>query len=149
MQLTRHFSLAELTASETAERLGLANVPATRAHRDNLQRLAEALEAVRGIWRRPVTVISGYRSPAVNRAVGGVATSDHALGLAADIRVQGIEGADVAAGIAASAIGFDQVIWYRLSGSVHFGIGARMRRQVWTNPTNRAGARLLRGIVRA
>jgi zinc D-Ala-D-Ala carboxypeptidase len=147
MQLSRHFSLAELTVSETAARLGLNNQPASRQHMDNLRALAAVLEQVRAIWRRPVQIISAYRSPAVNRAVGGVATSDHAVGLAADIRVQGIEGRAVADAVAASAIGFDQLIWYRISGSVHIGIGARMRRQVRTNPTTRAGAQLLVGIV--
>lgn len=147
MQLSRHFSLAELTASETAAARGLNNQPASRQHMENLRALAAVLEQVRAIWARPVEVISAYRSPAVNRAVGGVATSDHALGLAADIRVQGIAGRAVAEAVAASAIRFDQLIWYRPSGSVHIGIGARMRRQVRTNPTTKAAAQLLVGIV--
>lgn len=147
MQITSHFSLDELTISDTAVRLGLANQPATRQHMDNLRRLAGVLEQVRAIWARPLAIISAYRSPAVNRAVGGVANSDHALGLAADFRVAGIDGRDVAEATAASAILFDQLIWYRPSGVVHIGIGARMRRQVRTNPTTRAGARLIEGIL--
>lgn len=147
MQLSRHFSLDELTVSDTAARLGLSNQPATAQHMANLRRLAGVLEAVRAIWGRPVTIISAYRSPAVNRAVGGVATSDHANGLAADLRIAGVDGQDVARAIAASAIGFDQLIWYRPTGSVHIGIGARMRRQVRTNPTTKASASLLMGIV--
>lgn len=148
MQLTKHFSLAELTVSDRAARLGLSNQPATRMHRDNLQRLAEFLEAVRSLWGRPITVISAYRSPAVNRAVGGVATSDHANGLAADFRVQGMAGADVARGIAVSALVFDQLIFYRPSGAVHVGIGSRLRRHVFTNPTTNGGHRpLITGIV--
>jgi putative chitinase len=151
VQLTRHFSLDELTVSETARRLGMPNQPAGMQHMANLRRLAEYLEQVRALWRRPVAVMSAYRSPAVNRAVGGVPTSDHALGLAADIRVDGVAGIEVARGIAGSAAlmaGLDQLIWYRPSGAVHVGIGLRQRRQVWTNPTTKAGHRpLLAGIV--
>jgi uncharacterized protein YcbK (DUF882 family) len=146
MQLTRHFSLAELTVSETAERLGLANVPATAQHMQNLRALAVVLEQVRALWARRLIIASAYRAPAVNRAVKGVPTSDHANGLAADFRVEGIDGQDVAEVIAASNIKFDQLIWYRPSGAVHIGIGARMRRQVRTNPTTVASARLLEGI---
>lgn len=84
MQLTPHFSLAELTASSTAKRLGLDNTPTPEA----LQRLtltAAMLERVRAHLRVPVIVTSGYRSRAVNAAVGGVTSSDHAIGSAADI----------------------------------------------------------------
>lgn len=147
MQLTRHFSLAELTVSETAARLRLNNEPASRQHMANLRALAAFLEDVRAIWGRPVTVVSAYRSPAVNRAVGGVPTSDHAQGLAADIRVFELTGLEVARAIAASGLRFDQLIWYRPSGAVHVGIGARMRQQVLTNPTTRAGAKLINGLV--
>ena len=146
MQLTKNFSLAELTVSETADRLQLANVPATAQHMQNLRALAGVMEEVRALWRRPITISSAYRAPKVNRAVGGVPTSDHANGLAADFRVEGIDGQDVAEVIAASAIRFDQLIWYRPTGVVHIGIGARMRRQVRTNPTTVASAKLLEGI---
>lgn len=84
MQLTPHFSLAELTASSTAQRLGLDNTPSPEAS-VRLQQLAELLERVRAHLGAPIIVTSGYRAPAVNRAVGGVATSDHAQGRAADI----------------------------------------------------------------
>jgi len=147
MQLTNNFSLAEMTVSETADKLGLANMPASRQHIANLRALAGVMEQVRALWARPVQILSAYRAPAVNRAVGGVPTSDHANGLAADFRVEGIDGQDVAEVIAASAIRFDQLIWYRPSGAVHIGIGAQMRRQVRTNPTTNAGAKLLEGIV--
>lgn len=88
MKLTTHFSLAELTASNTALRLGLDNAPAPEL----LPRLvltAEMLERIRSTLCAPVTVTSGYRAPAVNRAVGGVTSSDHAQGHAADIVAPG------------------------------------------------------------
>ena len=84
MQLTQHFTLAELTKSSTAERLGLDNTPPPEVL-PALTRTAEMLERIRSSLGVPVTVTSGYRAWAVNKAVGGVTTSDHAQGRAADI----------------------------------------------------------------
>lgn len=89
MRLSTHFTLDELTRSQTAQRLGLDNsppeevVPRLVLLADMLERIRAALAAQAG---RPVPVVvtSGYRAPAVNRAVGGVATSDHSQGHAAD-----------------------------------------------------------------
>lgn len=84
MQLAPHFALAELTKSSTAERLGLDNTPPPEVL-PALTRTAEMLERIRSTLGVPVTVTSGYRAWAVNKAVGGVTTSDHAQGRAADI----------------------------------------------------------------
>ena len=84
MQLTQHFTLAELTKSSTAERLGLDNTPPPEVL-PALTSTAEMLERIRSSLGVPVTVTSGYRAWAVNKAVGGVTTSDHAQGRAADI----------------------------------------------------------------
>ena len=84
MQLTQHFTLAELTKSSAAERLGLDNTPPPEVL-PALTTTAEMLERIRSTLGVPVTVTSGYRAWAVNKAVGGVTTSDHAQGRAADI----------------------------------------------------------------
>ena len=84
MQLTQHFTLAELTKSSTAERLGLDNTPPPEVL-PALTTTAEMLERIRSTLGVLVTVTSGYRAWAVNKAVGGVTTSDHAQGRAADI----------------------------------------------------------------
>ena len=84
MQLTQHFTLAELTKSNTAESLGLDNTPPPEVL-PALTRTAEMLERIRSTLGVSVTVTSGYRAWAVNKAVGGVTTSDHAQGRAADI----------------------------------------------------------------
>lgn len=84
MKLTPHFTLAELTASNTARRLGLDNAPDAEAQA-RLIATAEMLERVRATLCVPIIITSGYRSPAVNRAVGGVTSSDHSRGQAADI----------------------------------------------------------------
>ena len=83
-QLTQHFTLAELTASGTAQRLGLDNTPPPEVL-PALTNTAEMLERIRSTLGVPVVVTSGYRSRAVNAAVGGVTSSDHAQGHAADI----------------------------------------------------------------
>lgn len=84
MQLTQHFTLAELTKSSTAERLELDNTPPPEVL-PALTRTAEMLERIRSTLGVPVTVTSGYRAWAVNKAVKGATTSDHAQGRAADI----------------------------------------------------------------
>lgn len=84
MQLTPHFTLLELTRSATADRLRVDNTPTPKAL-DNLKRTAQMLEGVRSVLGVPVIVTSGYRSRAVNAAVGGVTSSDHATGQAADV----------------------------------------------------------------
>lgn len=88
MQLTPHFTLAELTASAKAQTLGLDNTPPPELM-PRLVLTAEMLERIRSTLRVPITVTSGYRSRQVNQAVGGVTSSDHALGHAADIVAPG------------------------------------------------------------
>ena len=83
-QLTQHFSLAELTASSTAQRLRLDNTPTPKALA-NLLYTAEMLERIRTELGVPVIITSGYRCQRLNMAVGGVTSSDHTTGQAADI----------------------------------------------------------------
>lgn len=79
------FTLHELSGSSTAARMGLDNTPTAEA-RANLTALVEnVLDPLRRAWGRPLRVTSGYRCAAVNRAVGGVPTSMHLSGHAADI----------------------------------------------------------------
>ncbi|RMX06701.1 DUF882 domain-containing protein [Corticibacter populi] len=151
MQLTPHFSLRELTRSSTAERLRLDNTPGA-ADLDALRQTAELLERVRThLGGHPVTVTSGYRSPAVNRAVGGVTSSDHARGQAADIVVPGYGSPyDVAKSLApqVSVLGIGQLIYESVGGKTWVHVSTR----VPSKPVNRvititgAGAQL--GIQR-
>ena len=94
-RLSQHFTLGELckTSAKTAD----GNIP-SHVHIENLKRLCGWLEMLRDEWNRrygegndPIIINSGYRSPQVNKAVGGVATSNHLTGCAADIRVAGLE----------------------------------------------------------
>lgn len=83
----KHFTIQELTRSDTAIRKGIDNT-APKEAQENLTRLVDnVLDPLREAWGGPITVTSGYRSAALNKAVGGSATSDHLKGCAADITV--------------------------------------------------------------
>lgn len=85
MNLSDHFSLAELTFSQVAARKGISNEP-TLAVTENLTRLcADLLEPIRTLLGVPMRIDSGYRSPLVNEAVGGANDSAHLTGRAADL----------------------------------------------------------------
>lgn len=83
----KYFTIDELCASDTAQRRGIDNTPDT-AKKQKLQTLIEQLlDPIRAAWGAPITINSGYRSPKLNAAVGGVSTSQHLRGEAADISV--------------------------------------------------------------
>lgn len=108
--LTPHFTLEELTASETAERNGWDNSPNDQ-ELANLTRLADFLEQVKVVLGgKPIIISSGLRTKKVNDAVGSRDTSQHRIGCAADFRVPGMTPDQVVKAIIASGIGYDQVI---------------------------------------
>ena len=109
MQLSEHFSLDELTASETAARNGWDNSPNLN-ELSNLKRLAEFLEKVRAVLGKPIIINSAFRSKLVNDAVGSRDSSQHRVGCAADIRVPGMTPDEVVKAVIAADIGYDQVI---------------------------------------
>jgi putative chitinase len=107
-KITEHFTLEELTASPTANKLGLSNTP-TAEHIENMRYCCEKiLEPVRAKFG-PVKVNSSYRSPRVNQAVGGSKTSQHVNGQAIDFEVNGVDNKTVADWVADN-LEFDQVI---------------------------------------
>lgn len=82
-QLSQHFTLEELTASEVALRHGISNKP-NDTEKDNLKFLASQLEIVRAFLGQPMHINSAFRSLPVNTLVGSQPTSAHVKGLAAD-----------------------------------------------------------------
>jgi hypothetical protein len=83
-RLSTHFSLSELVRSETAVRRGIDNMP-TASLLDTMRRvLVPGLERVRACLGVPLQITSGYRSPALNAAIGGAKSSQHLYCLAAD-----------------------------------------------------------------
>lgn len=118
MKLTPHFSLSELTASTKAAQVGIDNTPAPELL-PRMVLLAELLERIRERLGVPVTVTSGYRCARLNRAVGGVTSSDHTQGHAADIVAPAFGSAsDVASALAplVSALGIGQLILEGVKG---------------------------------
>ena len=88
MQLSKNFSLAELTHSNTAVARGIDNTP-DAGELANLKELARRLQIMRDKLGKPLSITSGFRGPKLNRAVGGVSNSQHLYGRAADISVNG------------------------------------------------------------
>ena len=121
--LTENFKLKELIVTKT----GIDNTPPNHII-DNLYTLAQALEKVRtACGNNPVTVLSGYRSPDVNKAVGGSKTSAHMKGLAADFVVGNMTIKEVFDTIRKAGIVYDQLI---LEPSwIHIGLAAAPRKQ--------------------
>lgn len=126
-QLSQDFELHEFLISQEAARSGLKNVPG-KAEIDNLKRLCkEVLQPLRSYLKRPVIVTSGYRAPAVNRAVRGSSTSAHMYGLAADIFVPGMTVRQLMHTIKGLKLPFDQMI-DEYGSWVHVGLSGRGNR---------------------
>lgn len=143
MYLSPHFTLEELTYSETASRWGLVNEPLP-AHVDNLRRLCESLlEPARELLGVPLHINSGFRSTALNAAVRGAHSSAHLVGLAADFVPIGLDLATAFDKLRTSpGLPFDQIIfecraWIHLAATVE---GLTPRRQALTAVSLTAGA---------
>ena len=86
--LSEHFKLGEMTRSSSHPEV--YNIPSHEAIA-NLKRVCGWLEVLRERYGKPIIINSGYRSPQLNKKIGGVPTSNHLTGCAADIRVENIE----------------------------------------------------------
>jgi zinc D-Ala-D-Ala carboxypeptidase len=134
MMLSPNFALSEMLVSQTAARRGIANVPPSEAI-DELRRLcALVLQPLRDVVGGPVVVSSGYRSPELNRAVGGAKASCHMAGRAADIVVPGMSVSEVCSEIARLRLPWRQCIdefgqWVHVSIEP---VGQPPRRQMLT-----------------
>lgn len=128
-KLSPNFTLEELTHSETAVRRGIKN-EADAVIINNLTIVAANMESVRKLLNNsPITISSGYRSPAVNSAIGGSKTSAHMNGWAVDFICPRFgTPKDIVDKLKDSAIKFDQVIeegtW------VHISFAPERRRQI-------------------
>jgi hypothetical protein len=110
MQLSKHFSLKEMTKSGTAARLGLDNTP-NEKQIENLKALCEnILEPLRDYYEsRPIMVSSGFRSEKLSEAIGSSSRSAHCQGMAVDFEIPGFDNKQVAAHIK-NNFDFDQLI---------------------------------------
>ena len=109
MKLSEHFTLEELTYSDIAKRHSLDNNP-DKFSIANLTRVAELLENVRALFNQPIRINSAYRSITVNSLLGSKPTSQHCIGCAADIRIDGLTPDQIVKKIIKSDIQYDQLI---------------------------------------
>ena len=134
MKLSKNFSLEEMCRSNTASVRGLPNVPNAEQVK-NLQQLCEnVLQPLRNHLGKPVVINSGFRSQAVNMAVGGAKNSQHTKGEAADIKCKDYPYAKEIYTWIMDNLKFDQVILERKGKSVWVHVSFR------TNGKNRQQA---------
>ena len=123
MKLSKNFSLQEFQYSYTADSNGINNTVPAYLY-SNLKALAERLQLIRDAIDMPITISSGYRSPELNKLVGGAATSQHQLGLAADIVCSKLSAQALYEVIVDLGISFDQLIIEKANGKewVHISV---------------------------
>jgi hypothetical protein len=108
MKLSEHFSLQEMTKSQTAVRMGIDNAPDDEQLQCLTDLCRNVLDHVRSEFG-PLTPSSGFRSVALCEAIGSKPTSQHAKGEAADFEVMGVDNMELAKWIAHNLV-FDQLI---------------------------------------
>lgn len=153
MFVTEHFRLAEFIHSDAAVRASLDNYPHNPIHMRNLIRTIEQMEVIRThLGHGPIVITSGYRNPDVNRLVGGVPDSDHALGYACDfyfkkwpVRFAARELATALVGHPEHALDFDQFILEQDRGVMHISFHPRNRKQILTQ-LGGPGSKIVKGI---
>lgn len=144
-KLSASFYLSELVVSDTAARYSIDNTPHPASLSNMRTLLAPGLQKVRDLLGVPVIVSSGYRGPALNKAIRGSATSQHMVGMAADFSAPGF-GTPLAVckAIVASSIQFDQLIhegtW------VHISFSSKPRREVLTAHFGPKGTTYTKGL---
>lgn len=130
MQLSQHFSLEEMIASQYAARHGIDNTPPLSII-ECLKSTCGQLEGVRALFGHPLLISSGYRSPALNAALGGVPNSAHVEGHAADfICPDAGTPVELCGRIVASGIRYDQLI--QEGTWVHISFAPTYRQQALT-----------------
>lgn len=110
MQLTPHFSLAEMSVSQFATRHGINNTPPPAAQKALTLLCKNILEPLRARAGKAVTVTSGFRCPRVNVGIGGSSSSQHCAGEAADITIVRVNPYTVCKMIIDAGLPFDQLI---------------------------------------
>jgi D-alanyl-D-alanine dipeptidase len=142
MKLSKHLSLAEVTRSETAKRLGISNDP-TAEHLENFKLLAEKVfEPIREHFNVPIHISSGYRSKALNTAIKGSLSSQHCSGEAIDIDMDGSANGvtnTMVFDFIKDNLDFDQMIW-------EFGSSSKPD---WVHVSYKANGKQRKQILRA
>jgi len=114
-----NFKLSELIHSDTAVAYKINNMPDINSLDCMLDLICDCLQPIRDKLKKPMIITSGYRCPALNRAVGGVTSSQHTKGQAVDFHVNGMTIKEVIDFVIKSGVPFDQLIdersWVHIS----------------------------------
>ena len=127
-QLSAHFTLEEMIASQEGARRGLDNTPPADVL-EHLREMCAKLEGVRALLGRPIMISSGYRSPQLNAAIGGATNSAHMFGYAADFICPGFgPPLAVCREIEKAGLSYDQLI-HEFGAWTHLSFDPQARRE--------------------
>lgn len=128
----KYFTLNELTRSDTASRMKIDNTPTAEAVKNLTALVDNVLDPLREMYGKPIYISSGYRCQRLNKAVGGVAGSQHKTGQAADINQRSREENARIFKLIEENFDFDQLLWENGGQWVHvsFRADGKNRRQV-------------------
>lgn len=127
MKLSENFELREFTRSDTATRKGIANDPGLQEVKAIENLVTNLLQPLRKVYGKRMVINSGYRCPELNRAVGGVPTSQHTKGEAADVACE--HPSYLVECLRRSGLDFDQCIQYSSFVHLSLKLSGQNRRQ--------------------
>ena len=132
--MSKFFSLKELIASTEAYKRKIDNTPGEE-EKAHLEELIEFMDDIRSAWGSAIIVTSGYRCPELNTAVKGVSTSQHQLGVAADLDTRkGHAENQKLYDLIAKYFDFDQLLWENNGAWIHYSY-VRPNRKMKANVT--------------
>lgn len=131
----KYFSYSEFFRSDMAEKHNLVNIPSDEDLSKVLGNIKDlvtnVLDPLRAMIARPIVITSGYRSPQINKLIGGSNTSQHLSGKAADIHVQGYtpQQMDMVYRTIQMYYDYDQLIFYPTKNIIHVSWNGKKNRQ--------------------
>lgn len=138
IKLSENFSLAEFVKTST----GIDNIPTPEAIENLKALVTNVLQPLRTYINKPIRITSGYRSPAVNAAVGGSSTtSQHMKGQAADLQIDGMTNQQIIDTVRKLKLPYDQIIDEQLRGSkwIHVSYSKTGNRKAWLTARDKQG----------